>query len=66
MSDFKQKYGRSAVGDSVCKLDQGGDLFKSLNTLRVEPNAPNPFVVTQNTAQPITPSAPANNSGDRK
>jgi hypothetical protein len=54
---------RVMAHDSVCKLEQSSDLFRSLNTLRVEPNAPNPFVVAQNSQQP----APAQtNTEDRK
>ena len=33
------------ANDAVCKLVQNGDLTRSLNTLRTEPSAPNPFVV---------------------
>jgi hypothetical protein len=38
---------RVRVRDSVCKVAQDVDLAKSLNTLRTDPNAPNPFVVSQ-------------------
>ena len=46
--------------DSVRTLDQNGDLAKSLNTLRTVPGHPNPFVISQRTAneresRPATP-----------
>jgi hypothetical protein len=54
---------RVMAHDSVCKLETG-ELYRSLNTLRVEPNAPNPFVVTQNTQQPA-PAPSQTNTGNR-
>ena len=59
---FMAHENRQMAHDAVCKLEQG-DLYRSLNTLRVEPNAPNPFVVGQSNPQP-TP-APAQSDNQR-
>ncbi len=57
---------RSMAFDSSSKLDNGSDLFRSLNTLRVENNAPNPFVVAKTGNPPTTSTVPAGSSSERK
>ena len=50
---------RAGAKDSVCKLPvQNDGLAKSWNTLRTVPDAPNPFVASQNGASVLQSTAP--------
>jgi len=51
MSNLKGHANASLAMDPVCKVDQVGDLAKSLNSLRTVPGAPNPFVVSRQAAR---------------
>ena len=52
---------RRIIGDSVCKVVQGGDLTRTLGSLKTQPGAPNPFVQQSNQGQSVaTPARPAN------